>query len=541
VSRFGRQAHGWWGATLVLALVAGAVDPARAAPPVAPPADRALAECRAARPHEAVRQCLQRAHGARPQAAALCELGRLEEAANQPVEAYEAYRRCLAESASAPAADALKQARARVAHLSTRLALLLVHADQPGATVTVGGQPRGAAARGPIPVEPGSHRLQVDAPGYRPWRDVVTATAGEMMEVRAQLAKEAARAPAPAPRRGGARPAPVVDTAPPGSEGGLEAEVLLERALDAEEARAAADERLAAWCDLAVVDGDNPHRSQARTRCAGAGPGGEYQARLRFALAAEQRGLVGYLALRRKGEGAKLAAIEKFLRTFAALRGSRAHTEAVLAVLAQASDALRRRLCARAGAASLPTVAVSVRAVNERGGLLTGRLFVDGRVFGTVPGSHAVPACADRLGVGLGDGPVTWEQSLPRGARDAEIRAVFRRFVASGDTVRDTATGRTWQRRPVGETQPFAGAQRSCQTLPGGGWRLPTRDELAGLVERRGPPTIDPDVFPGTHAESYWTGSASPDQRYHVYVVNFATGDATGRFVGHEARTRCVK
>jgi hypothetical protein len=166
---------------------------------------------------------------------------------------------------------------------------------------------------------------------------------------------------------------------------------------------------------------------------------------------------------------------------------------------------------------------------------------VDGRVLGAAPGTYAVPACADRIGVGLGDGAVSWEHPVPRGARTAEVRAVFRRFVQAGDTVRDTATGRTWQRRSSGEAHPFAGAQRTCQLLPGGGWRLPTREELLGLVERRGPPTIDPDAFPGTYAEGYWTGSSAPDQRYHVYVVSFATGEAVGRFVGNEARTRCVK
>jgi hypothetical protein len=259
------------------------------------------------------------------------------------------------------------------------------------------------------------------------------------------------------------------------------------------------------------------------------------------ALVAEQRALTGYLALRRKGDAAKVAAVEKFLRTFGALRGDRAYTEGVLGVLAHATEALRRRICGRVGPDRLPTVTVDVRPVNERGGLLVGRVFVDGRVIGSAPGTFAVPACADRLGVGLGDGPATWEHPLPRGERTAEIRAVFRRFVASGDTVKDTATGRLWQRRTASETHTFAGAQRSCQLLPGAGWRLPTHKELEGLVERRGPPAIDPEAFLGTYAESYWTSTSHPDQRYHVYVVSFASGESASRFVGQEARTRCVK
>ncbi|MCU0313835.1 MAG: DUF1566 domain-containing protein, partial [Solirubrobacteraceae bacterium] len=200
-----------------------------------------------------------------------------------------------------------------------------------------------------------------------------------------------------------------------------------------------------------------------------------------------------------------------------------------------------RRICGRVGPDRLPTVTVTVRPVNARGGPLVGRFFVDGRAVGTAPGTFVVGACADRIGVGLGDGPAAWEHPLPRGARTAEVRAAFRRFLARGDTVLDTASGRHWQRRTAGDPQTFAGAQRHCQQLAGGGWRLPTHPELAGLVERRGPPTIDPEAFPGTYAEGYWTSTGHADQRYHVYVVSFASGESAGRFVGQEARTRCVK
>ena len=528
-------------AAMAVALVASARPSA-----ASPPDDGALAECRAVRPHQAARACLLRAHSARPQIGALCELGRLEETAGQPVEAYEAYRRCLKESTGAPAGEALRQARARVAHLETRLALLLVRADQPGAVVSVGGQPRGAVGRGPIAIRPGSHRLQVDSPGFRPWRDIVTGTAGEMIEVRAQLAKDAGRRPGPAPRPGrsaaGARVASVVQVGLPPADAGeaLEAEILLERALDAEEAQAAA-ERAAAWCDLAVLEGHNPHRERAHGRCTKLQRDGAERARRRATMLAEQRVLLSYLGLRRKGETAKLAAVEKFLRTFGALRGERAHTEAVLTILGGVPESLRRRICDRAGVDRLPTVKVTVTPMNERGAALAGRVFVDGRVVGSAPGTYAVPVCADRIGIGLGDGPATWERPLPRDPRGAEVQALFRRFVASPDTVQDTMTGRAWQRRATGEPLTFANAQRYCERLVGVGWRLPTEKELRGLVERRGPPTIDSEAFLGTRAEAYWTATAHPSQRYHVWVVSFGSGQASGRFVGQEAHARCVK
>jgi hypothetical protein len=541
-------------AWLALVVAATVTQPAVAQPgKTQPVADRGVAECRAARSHEAARACLERAHAARPQAAALCELGRLEEGAGKPVEAYEAFRRCLAESAGSASAEVLRQARARVADLATQLALLLVRADQPGATVSVDGRPRGAVARGPFPVKPGSHSLQVDASGCRPWRDIINPAAGEMLEVVAQLQRDTVRQrektrhaektprPSTSARDTQAAMAAEIVIPPARAERGLEAEVLLERALDAEEAGAEAGERSAAWCDLAVVDGTNPHRSRAQARCTGLAADGEARARLRVAMVAEQRNLVAYLALRRKGDGAKLAAVERFLDTFTALRGGRVYREGVLGIMAHAPRALRRQLCNRVGATSLPTVTVNVKPVNERGGLLVGRVFVDGRVLGSAPGTFAVPACADRIGFGLGDGPVIWEQPLAWGAGTAEIRAVVRRFMTSGDTVTDIAGGRTWQRHATSETHTFAAAQRYCQQLAGTGWRLPTRRELEDLVDRRWSPTIDREAFPGTLADSYWTGTTHPDQRYHAYVVSFASGEAAGRFVGQQARTRCVK
>ena len=41
----------------------------------------------------------------------------------------------------------------------------------------------------------------------------------------------------------------------------------------------------------------------------------------------------------------------------------------------------------------------------------------------------------------------------------------------------------------------------------GEGWRLPTLEELEGIVcEECGRPMIDQEIFPATEAEPYWTG-----------------------------------
>ena len=73
----------------------------------------------------------------------------------------------------------------------------------------------------------------------------------------------------------------------------------------------------------------------------------------------------------------------------------------------------------------------------------------------------------------------------------------------------------------------------------GEGWRLPTLDELEGLLckeceklsysEPR--PMIDGDIFPKTVSEPYWTGQQNRLSRQHYFSVNFFNGWTYGRFL----------
>ncbi len=73
----------------------------------------------------------------------------------------------------------------------------------------------------------------------------------------------------------------------------------------------------------------------------------------------------------------------------------------------------------------------------------------------------------------------------------------------------------------------------------GEGWRLPTLDELEGLLckeceklsysEPR--PMIDGDIFPETVSEPYWTGQQNRLSRQHYFSVNFFNGWTYGRFL----------
>ena len=66
----------------------------------------------------------------------------------------------------------------------------------------------------------------------------------------------------------------------------------------------------------------------------------------------------------------------------------------------------------------------------------------------------------------------------------------------------------------------------------GEGWRLPTLNELEGIVcHKCGRPMIDQDIFPATEAEPYWTGEQNGfSAKNYFFSVNFFNGWTFGRF-----------
>ena len=69
-------------------------------------------------------------------------------------------------------------------------------------------------------------------------------------------------------------------------------------------------------------------------------------------------------------------------------------------------------------------------------------------------------------------------------------------------------------------------------------WRLPTTDELKGiLVSNRQEPCIDP-IFGPTASDWYWTGSTYSCHESYAYSVDFGFGDSTrdAKTVKHHVR-----
>jgi hypothetical protein len=118
-------------------------------------------------------------------------------------------------------------------------------------------------------------------------------------------------------------------------------------------------------------------------------------------------------------------------------------------------------------------------------------------------------------------------------------------YATSKPSVRDLATGLTWQREVPHSTFDFDAALSYCASLNLDGhkdWRLPSMPELLTLVDERATnPTIDAAAFPGTPAESFWTSSLFGNKRQQAWHVYFDHGNALYGLLKGSYRVRCVR
>jgi tRNA A-37 threonylcarbamoyl transferase component Bud32 len=117
-----------------------------------------------------------------------------------------------------------------------------------------------------------------------------------------------------------------------------------------------------------------------------------------------------------------------------------------------------------------------------------------------------------------------------------------RHQVQADGSVRDTATGLTWQ-RAVAAKQTWSDAKTFCPTL-GTGWRLPSVTELTTIVdETKENPSIDGDAFPNTPALAsyFWTSSPQVGNPLFAWYVTFIHGHADLEPVTTAYWVRCVR
>jgi hypothetical protein len=128
----------------------------------------------------------------------------------------------------------------------------------------------------------------------------------------------------------------------------------------------------------------------------------------------------------------------------------------------------------------------------------------------------------------------------PSAAHDAGPAAS--KWKDNGDgTVNDSGATLTWQQQVPSATYLWDDAVTYCGglALAGGGFRLPTLDELKTLVDLQfSPARIDPTFFPDTPAAQFWT--SSPNGSSQHWYVDFQNGQPNARS-GNMLNVRCVR
>ena len=132
------------------------------------------------------------------------------------------------------------------------------------------------------------------------------------------------------------------------------------------------------------------------------------------------------------------------------------------------------------------------------------------------------------------------------------------RFVLNEGEAFDQKTKLTWSRCSVGATWKKGGkctgfvkmlrldeAKQYAKQL-GGGWRVPTIDELSSIVEQTcSQPAINSTVFPNVknlgEGAPYWSITKIKEMPQLIYYVDFFGGDADGHTKGFSLAVRLVR
>lgn len=123
---------------------------------------------------------------------------------------------------------------------------------------------------------------------------------------------------------------------------------------------------------------------------------------------------------------------------------------------------------------------------------------------------------------------------LAAGAAAAPAQGRFT-VSADGQEVIDTTTRLVWRRCAEGmrfdgtacagkaTRYSYAGARKAGS----GDWRVPTREELTGLLDRaakKKPRIVDAAAFPQTPSTGFWAAKRGSDDDLNAWVVNFSNG-----------------
>ena len=134
-----------------------------------------------------------------------------------------------------------------------------------------------------------------------------------------------------------------------------------------------------------------------------------------------------------------------------------------------------------------------------------------------------VPAAALAKGA---SGFPTWSQHLTKGR--FTVLPLFHR-----DAVFDKETGLVWEKTPDTTTRTWVNALTRCYTQEIGGrkgWRVPTIEELASLVDTSQPAPTLPAGHPFINVQSsnYWSATTLASNSSGAWDVDFVIGGVHG-------------
>ena len=116
----------------------------------------------------------------------------------------------------------------------------------------------------------------------------------------------------------------------------------------------------------------------------------------------------------------------------------------------------------------------------------------------------------------------------------------------NNEAVLDRETGLVWQRDTIDTMSPWYNAQEYCYGINIGGrkgWRLPTIEELATLVDPTEtiPSLPDGHLFTNTKSSHYW--SSTTEEEYHgsAWYVHFQSSNTNCTDKYNDFYVRCVR
>lgn len=119
------------------------------------------------------------------------------------------------------------------------------------------------------------------------------------------------------------------------------------------------------------------------------------------------------------------------------------------------------------------------------------------------------------------------------------------RFRVEGGVVLDRMTGLSWERSPRLSSLELDDARTYCGALvidANASFRMPSMKELQTIVDdARSGVTIDPDFFPETQADGYWSSSRDAQNASSAWVVRFADGYTLSVDEDEKLFVRCVR